>query len=75
MGQVTNKALPVAARPTDFFCFDLRYEMQVPNKMQGDKDSRSSHNVMRRFLPLVLWLVGIQIAYNKQKQTDYLNYP
>ena len=42
--------------------------------MQGDKDARSSHNVMRRFLPLVLWLIGIQIAYNK-KQTDYLDYP
>ena len=43
--------------------------------MQGDKDAGSGHNVMRRFLPLVLWLIGIQITYNKQKQTDYLNYP
>ena len=42
--------------------------------MQGDKDAGIGHNVMRRFLPLVLRLIGIQIAYNK-KQTDYLNYP
>ena len=36
--------------------------MQVPNlTMQGDKDAKSSHNVMRRFLPPVLALTSIQI--------------
>ena len=29
--------------------------------MQGDKDEKSSHNVMREFLPLVLELTSIQI--------------
>ena len=29
--------------------------------MQGDKDAKSIHNVMRRFLPLVLALIIIQI--------------
>ena len=42
--------------------------------MQGDKYARNSHNVMRRFLPLVLRLTSIQIAY-KKKITNYLNYP
>ena len=31
--------------------------------MQGDKDEKSGHNVMRRFLPLVLELTSIQITY------------
>ena len=31
--------------------------------MHGDKDAESSHNVMRRFLPLVLELTSIQIIY------------
>ena len=29
--------------------------------MQGDKDTKISHNVMHRFLPLVLELTSIQI--------------
>ena len=33
--------------------------------MQGDKDAKSTHNVMRWFLPLVLALTSIQIMQEK----------
>ena len=41
--------------------------------MQGDKDAKSSHNVMRRFLPLVLKLTRIQIMYMQENKYK-LNY-
>ena len=42
--------------------------------MQGDKDAGSSHNVMRRFLPLVLDSLASQ-SQQQEKETNYLNYP
>ena len=43
--------------------------------MQGDKDARSIHNVMRGFLPLVLAITSISITYAKIKLTIYLSIP
>ena len=36
--------------------------------MQGDKDAGIRHNVMRRFLPLVLELTSIQITYMQENK-------
>ena len=42
--------------------------------MQGDKDTRSSHNVMRMFLPLVLDSQASKSHKQQEIKTNYLTY-
>ena len=43
--------------------------------MQGDKDAGSSHNVMRRFIPLVLDSQASKSHKQQEIKINYLTYP
>ena len=42
--------------------------------MQDDQDAGSSHNVMRRFLPLILDLQASKSHKQQEIKTNYLTY-
>ena len=43
--------------------------------MMGDQDARSFHNVMRKFLPLVLGSQAFKSHKQQEIKTNYLTYP